>query len=110
MRAAGLVFPISILTSELTFIEHPYKNSLLEHLDGYASFLAELYPLRQDNIIYIASDSGRIGYPCTRKGAKVIAITNLAASKKPKSRIKSGKMPTISKKTMTNHQYLYIPT
>lgn len=98
VRAGGLVFPIPILTSELTFIEHPHKSSLLERLDGYASILAELYPIGQDDVILIVSNSGRNAYPvemairAKEKGAKVIAITNLTASKKSKSRAKSGKL------------------
>lgn len=98
VRAGCLVFPIPILTSELTFIEHPHKSSLLERLDGYASILAELYHIGQDDVILIVSNSGRNAYPvemailAKEKGAKVIAITNLTASKNSTSRAKSNKL------------------
>lgn len=98
VRAGCLVFTIPILTSELTFIEHPHKSSLLERLDGYASILAELYHINQDDVILIVSNSGRNAYPvemalCAKQqGTKVIAITNMTASKNLKSRAKSNKL------------------
>ncbi|MHC1736075.1 MAG: SIS domain-containing protein [Erysipelotrichaceae bacterium] len=97
-RAGGLAFVTPILTSELTFLEHPTKSNLLERLDGYATILAELYNISENDVILIASNSGRNAYPvelaleAKKRGSKVIAITNVKASSKSTSRAKSGKL------------------
>lgn len=98
VRAGGLVFPIPILTTELTFNEHPHKSSLLERLDGYGSILVDLYNIQENDVVLVVSNSGRNAYPvevaiqAKAKKAKVIAITNLTASKKSTSRAASGKL------------------
>lgn len=96
-RAGGLAFVVPILTSELTLTEHPTKSSMLERLNGYAGILAELYGIEEDDVVMIASNSGRNAYPvemaleAKKRGAKVIAITNLAHSQSVSSRHDSGK-------------------
>lgn len=96
-RAGGLAFPVPIMTTELTLEEHPTKSSYIERLPGYASILANLYGIREGDVILIASNSGRNVYPvemalCAKeRGAKVIAITSLDHASKTTSRHASGK-------------------
>lgn len=96
-RAGGLAFVIPILTTELTLTEHPTKSSYIERLPGYASILCDLYKIGKDDVVLIASNSGRNAYPvelalCAKeKGAKVIGITSLKHSRSTPSRHSSGK-------------------
>lgn len=96
-RAGGLGFVVPMLTNELTMTEHPTKSSYIERLSGYAQILCDLYHVHQDDVVLIASNSGRNAYPvelaeCAKaKGASVIAITSVAHSSATTSRAKSGK-------------------
>lgn len=96
-RAGGLAFTVPILTSELTMTEHPTKSSYIERLDGYAAILCELFHVSEKDVVMIASNSGRNAYPvelaecAKKKGASVIAITNVTHSQSTTSRAKSGK-------------------
>lgn len=96
-RAGTLAFTIPILTSELTLTEHPTKSSLIERLSGYAAVLAELYDIREKDVVLIASNSGRNAYPielameAKKRGASVIAITSKQHSNSAPSRHASGK-------------------
>lgn len=97
-RAGGLAFTVPIMTNEMTMTEHPTKSSYIERLSGYASILCELYHVSEGDVVVIASNSGRNAYPvelaeyAKEKGAKVIAITNVAHSTSTTSRAKSGHM------------------
>lgn len=96
-RAGGLAFTVPIMTIELTMAEHPTKSSYIERLDGYAKILVDLYHVEKDDVVLIASNSGRNAYPvelaleAKEKGAHVIAITNVDHSSKTVSRHSSGK-------------------
>lgn len=96
-RAGGLAFVIPIMTNELTLTEHPTKSSFLERLPGYAGILADLYHVENDDVVLVASNSGRNAYPiemaleAKKRGAKVIAITNVEHSSQVTSRHSSGK-------------------
>lgn len=97
-RAGGLAFVVPIMTSELTMTEHPTKSSFLERLSGYAAILADLYHIEDGDVILIASNSGRNAYPiemameAKKRGAHVIAITNVTHSSAVTSRHESGHM------------------
>ena len=97
-RAGGLAFVVPIMTSELTMTEHPTKSSFLERLSGYAAILADLYDIEEGDVVLIASNSGRNAYPiemaieARKRGASVIAITNIAHSNAVSSRHESEKM------------------
>lgn len=97
-RAGGLAFTVPIMTSELTLTEHPTKSTFIERLEGYATILAELYKISENDVVLIASNSGRNAYPvelaleAKNRGAKVIAMTSLSHSKQVTSRHKSGKL------------------
>lgn len=96
-RAGGLAFPVPIMTCELTLEEHPTKSSYIERLPGYAEILANLYRIEKDDVVLIASNSGRNAYPvelalCAKeRGAKVIAVTSVEHSSRTTSRHASGK-------------------
>lgn len=96
-RAGGLAFVVPILTTELTLNEHPTKSSYLERLSGYAKILVDLYKVSENDVVLIASNSGRNAYPIElaleskNKGAKVIAITSVQHSNATTSRHSSGK-------------------
>ncbi len=96
-RAGSLAFTIPILTPELTLTDHPTKSTLIERLEGYASILADLYHISKDDVVLIASNSGRNPYPvelaleAKKRGAKVIAITNLKHTLSVTSRHSSNK-------------------
>ena len=65
-------------------------------MNGYASILVELYHISKDDVVLIASNSGRNAYPVElaieskKRGAKVIAITNINHSRQVTSRHESG--------------------
>ena len=96
-RAGGLAFPVPIMTTELTLEEHPTKSSYIERLPGYAEILAKLYGIGKDDVVLIASNSGRNAYPVElalssrERGAKVIAVTSVDHSSRTASRHASGK-------------------
>lgn len=96
-RAGTLAFTVPILTQELTLVDHPTKSTLLERLDGYATILAELYHISEGDVVLITSNSGRNAYPvelaleAKKRGAKVIAITNMKHTLSTTSRHSSGK-------------------
>lgn len=96
-RAGGLAFFVPILTSELTLVEHPTKSTFIERLPGYAAILFELYGCKKEDVILIASNSGRNAYPvemalCAEEaGLKVVAVTNVKHSMATQSRHPSGK-------------------
>jgi uncharacterized phosphosugar-binding protein len=96
-RAGGLAFFVPMLTSELTLVEHPTKSTFVERLPGYAAILFELYGCKKDDVILIASNSGRNAYPvemalCAKEaGLKVIAVTNVKHSMATSSRHPSKK-------------------
>lgn len=96
-RAGTLAFTIPILTNELTLTEHPTKSSYIERLSGYASILANLYNIQENDVVLIASNSGRNAYPvelaleAKKRNAYVIAVTSIEHTSKVSSRHESGK-------------------
>lgn len=96
-RAGGLAFVKPILTNELTITEHPTKSTFIERLPGYAKILIDLYHVQKDDVVLVASNSGRNAYPIEMAleakalGATVIAITNVTHSKQVEPRHPSGK-------------------
>ena len=82
-RAGGMACMVPILTPELTLVDHPTKSTYLERLPGYANILVDLYKVSEGDVVLIASNSGRNAYPVDmaleahKRGAKVIAITNM---------------------------------
>ena len=96
-RAGTLAFTKPILTNELTLNEHPTKSSYIERLSGYAKILVDLYNVQENDVVLIASNSGRNAYPIElaleskKKGATVVAITSVNHSTQVDARHESGK-------------------
>lgn len=96
-RAGGLAFVKAILPSEMMLHELANKSSNLERLPGYAKALLDLYPVDENDVFLIVSNSGRNSAPVEmameahKRGAKVICITSLKHSKRVSSRQNDGK-------------------
>ncbi len=82
-RAGGLAIVNPIYAPGLTVNEHPLpRTSVLEHLPGYAEVVLAGVPLRQGDVLFIFSTSGRNAVPVEmaiqgrRRGATVIAFTS----------------------------------
>ncbi len=96
-RAGGLVKLQPVLETALMLHESASKSTEIERLEGYAEILFNSYKMKENDVIVIASNSGRNGIPvdmavlAKEKGLKVIALTNLNHSKASPSRHKSGK-------------------
>lgn len=87
-RAGGLV-PVDIIYDP-TF-------GKAERLPGYAQVLLDRYPVRQNGVIVIISNSGRNALPVEmallahERGIRTVAITNMAHTTQEPSRHPSGK-------------------
>lgn len=96
-RAGGLAFVKPILPSEMMLHELANKSSALERLPGYAKAILDLYPVGENDVFLIISNSGRNSAPVEmameahKRGAKVICITSLKHSTKVTSRQNDGK-------------------
>lgn len=96
-RAGGLVKLQPVLETALMLHESASKSTEIERLEGYAEILFNSYKMKENDVIVIASNSGRNGIPvdmallAKEKGLTVIALTNLNHSKASPSRHKSGK-------------------
>lgn len=96
-RAGGLV-PISpILIEPLMLHEGPVRSSMLERQAGYAEEFMKDQDIRDGDVMFVISTSGRNSVPidvchvARDKGAYVIAITSLEYSQSQPSRHPSGK-------------------
>lgn len=96
-RAGGLVKLQPVLETSLMLHESASKSTEIERLEGYAEILFNSYNMKENDVIVIASNSGRNGIPvdmallAQEKGLKVIALTNIKHSSASPSRHKSGK-------------------
>ena len=92
-RAGGLLAIEPILPAGLMLNERPVtRTSALERLPGYAGVILKDSPIGQGDVLLLASVSGRnpvVVEMCTAaqsRGARVIALTNLAYSKSVEGR------------------------
>ncbi len=96
-RAGGLVKLQPVLETSLMLHESASKSTEIERLEGYAEILFNSYNMKENDVIVIASNSGRNGIPvdmallAKEKGLKVIALTSIKHSSASPSRHKSGK-------------------
>ena len=96
-RAGGLVKLQPVLETSLMLHESASKSTEIERLEGYAEILFNSYNMKKDDVIVIASNSGRNGIPvdmallAKEKGLTVIALTSINHSKAGASRHRSGK-------------------
>jgi uncharacterized phosphosugar-binding protein len=95
-RAGGLADVRAILEPGLMLHEGLQKSSLLERLPGLAAVLLETNPVAADDVVLIASNSGRNAVPvefalgARARGAKVIALTSMAHTTATTSRAPGG--------------------
>lgn len=96
-RAGGLVTVNPILEPALMLHDGAMKSTRMERLHGYAAILAEEHRIAADDVIIIASNSGRNVVPiemaqtCKNLGVTVIALTSVAHSNAVTSRYHKGK-------------------
>lgn len=96
-RAGGLMAIEPLLPAGLMLNERPVtRTSALERLPGYADVVLKDSPIGEGDILLLISVSGRnpivveMGISAKKRGAKVVALTNLAYSKSVTAR--SGNM------------------
>ncbi|TDD17879.1 sugar isomerase domain-containing protein [Kribbella turkmenica] len=95
-RAGGLADVRAVLEPGLMLHEGLRKSSLLERLPGLAGVLLQTNDITADDVVLIASNSGRNAVPvefalgARARGAKVIALTSLAHSTSVTSRAPGG--------------------
>ena len=96
-RAGGLIQARAIVPHELTVDLEMEKSTFMERLDGLAEIVFATHKIRAQDVLIIASNSGRNSVPiqmaqeAKKRGIFTIAVTNLAHSKNVTSRDKSGK-------------------
>jgi uncharacterized phosphosugar-binding protein len=96
-RAGGLVPVNAMLDARLMLHEGTMAATLTERLPGYAEAILSRYSLQADEVIIIASNSGRnavtidMALAVRAKGLTVIALTSVTHSASQSSRHPSGK-------------------
>lgn len=97
-RAGGLVLINPIFGREMMLDTSPITHtSQMERLEGYGEALMKKVPIREGDILIVHSVSGRncvsveIAMEAKKRGAKVIALTNVTYSMAVTSRHSSGK-------------------
>jgi len=97
-RAGNLARACPMLDPALMLHEEAIEATYKEREEGYAARFMDLYPVREGDVLVVASNSGRNAVPIEmalegrRRGMKVVAITNLAQSRAWPSRHSSGKL------------------
>jgi len=95
-RAGGFARVRALLVPELMLHQSATGSTEAERKEGYARHLLKDYVLGPQDVLIIASNSGRNAVPielaqlAKDKGAKVIVLTNLRHSKSVSSRHSSG--------------------
>ena len=96
-RAGGLVKVYPIFDEPLMLHVNASRSSDIERQEGYAAALLAKTPLKENDLLFIFSNSGRNAVPvemaleAKKRGAKTVCITNLTHSKSSSSRHSSGK-------------------
>jgi len=97
-RAGGLVLINPIFGREIMADTSPItQTSRMERLEGYGEILMKKVPIGEGDILIVHSVSGRncvsieVAMEAKKKGAKVVALTNMAYSRSVSSRHSSGK-------------------
>lgn len=95
-RAGGLAAVVPLLESSLMLHEGATKSSAIERLEGYAAAVLENAGLSENDLLIVASNSGRNAYPvelaieARKRSCTTIAITSLATASRVTSRHSSG--------------------
>jgi uncharacterized phosphosugar-binding protein len=96
-RAGGMMAVNAVLDSPLMLHDGALASSQVERLPGYAAIVLSKHNLEADDVLLIASNSGRNAVPieaaleARERGLKVIALTSVAHSQAVTSRHPSGK-------------------
>ncbi len=96
-RAGGLVNVNPILETGLMLHESASKSTALERLEGYGEILFDMHGIKNADILFLFSNSGRngvaidLGIIAREKGVKTVVITNMEHTLQGKSRHSSGK-------------------
>ena len=96
-RAGGLVNVNPILETGLMLHEGAAKSTSLERLEGYGEILFDMHGLKEKDVLFLFSNSGRngvaidLGIIAREKGVKTVVITNMEHTMQGKSRHSSGK-------------------
>ena len=96
-RAGGLVNVNPILETGLMLHESASKSTALERLEGYGEILFDMHGIKNTDILFLFSNSGRngvaidLGIIAREKGIKTVVITNMEHTMQGKSRHSSGK-------------------
>lgn len=96
-RAGGLVNVNPILETGLMLHESASKSTALERLEGYGEILFDMHGVKEKDILFLFSNSGRNGVAidlaliAQSRGVKTVVITNMEHTMQGKSRHSSGK-------------------
>ncbi len=96
-RAGGLVNVNPILETSLMLHESAAKSTELERLEGYGEILFDHHSIKQKDILFLFSNSGRNGVAIDlaliagKRGVKTVVITNMEHTMQGASRHSSGK-------------------
>ena len=97
-RAGGLVNVNPILETGLMLHESASKSTALERLEGYGEILFDMHGIKETDILFLFSNSGRNGVAidlaliAQSRGVRTVVITNMEHTMQGKSRHSSGKM------------------
>lgn len=96
-RAGGLVNVNPILETGLMLHESASKSTALERLEGYGEILFDMHGIKETDILFLFSNSGRNGVAidlaliAQSRGVRTVVITNMEHTMQGKSRHSSGK-------------------
>lgn len=97
-RTGGFARIIPVLDPDLMLHISASNSTMVERQEGYAHELLKSYPLTENDVFFVFSNSGRnpvtieMAMYAQEKGAKVISITNFTQSKTLDSRHSSEQM------------------
>ncbi len=96
-RAGGLVNVNPILETSLMLHEGAAKSTEIERLEGYGEMLFTHHSIKENDILFLFSNSGRngvaidMGIVARERGVKTVVITNMEHTRQGASRHSSGK-------------------
>lgn len=96
-RAGGLAAVYPLLEPSLMLHEGAIKSSAVERLEGLAEILLEDTSMGVNDLLIVASNSGRNAFPiemvleAKKRGCRTVAVTSLKHSQRIASRHSSGK-------------------
>lgn len=96
-RAGGIAAAQAILDEDLMLHKGAERSTQIERAEGQAARVLARYAIGPNDVVFVASNSGRNAYPiemtllAREKGATTIAITSLNHARQVDSRHPSGK-------------------